>query len=75
METIIGKTLRVYDIASQRDLPFVNEYLIESFEAYKYIQLKDYPTKTYIFDDEEWDNLLNKQKAWIHPAEVFCTLI
>ncbi len=71
---LVGKKLAVYDIAVSRDLPIVNEYEIESVELYNYIQLKDYPSKIYLNDKEEWESLLKGKKAWIHALEVFCIL-
>jgi len=68
---LIGKTLVICDIAVC-DLPHVNEYEIESYKIYNYIQLKDYPTKTYLFNKQAWNNLVNGKQAWIHIKEVFC---
>ena len=72
---LIGKTILIYDVASGsvRD-PFIDEYEIEDLKPYEYIQLKNYPSKTYLSDKSQWDLLLVGKKSWIHPDEVFCEI-
>jgi len=62
-----GRIFVIWDLITHSS----KQYEIESYKLYDFIQLKKYPSKTYLLNKKEWEALLEGRLAWIHENEVY----
>lgn len=69
---IIGKTLVTVDVATDEIDKMVIQDIIENEHC---LICENYPSKIYLYNENEWNRLLNYKMATIHPDEVECYIL
>tara|TARA_R110001606_G_scaffold225618_1_gene373679 strand:- start:569 stop:823 length:255 start_codon:yes stop_codon:yes gene_type:complete len=68
---LIGKTLVFIDCALEEDTILYKGRIVNITPSGG-IWVYNYPTETYLMDEEEEERLHNNQPAWVHMNEVYC---
>lgn len=73
-DALVGRTWLVFDTYNGKSKQMGKEEVITSVDSDGGIESKDYPTKHFFSNEEDFNSFMDGKVAWIHPGEVYAFL-